>query len=159
MTKKVIYFTAGLTPTSPELAEIASFTEAMLTASYAVVIRNGNQPTLANLEEADYVAGTVPTDYADYDVIDTDAIPAQGLDEDQAVATNGQSVNLTDNANTSVNIALDVDGGEVLAATMPLTAKLLKSTVFFLCPAPTGTRVTGYTATIVNGAITALVGS
>lgn len=42
---------------------------------------------------------------------------------------------------------------------LPTTAKVINSGVEFLAPAPTGSRVDGYTPTIVAGVVTAIVGS
>lgn len=73
-TKKIIYFTAGPTPTATELAEIAVL-NAKILPGYDIKVKN----TLANnvygygIEVSDFVAGTIPTAYAgvtDYGKVD-----------------------------------------------------------------------------------------
>lgn len=64
MTKKIIYFTAGPTPTSTELAEIAAL-NAKTIPGYTVAVRNTLESNSygAGIESTDSVAGTVPTAY------------------------------------------------------------------------------------------------
>lgn len=154
MTQKIIYFTAGEKATTEELAEIAAL-NTKAAVPYEVVVRRadkqlGDDYGDDRLEACDFVAGTVPTAYNSETVFDIDAMPAE-VDE-------GDTIGLTDSANTTVNATAAIDNLGVLTAALPSTAKILKSTVQVPCPAPSGTRTTGYVFTIVNGAITAAVG-
>lgn len=64
-TKKLIYFTAGITPTATEVTEMATL-NSLTSPGYQVVIRNGSQEGKGSLESADLVAGTIPTAYSGY---------------------------------------------------------------------------------------------
>lgn len=94
-TKKVIFFTAGMTATAGELAAIAKLNTAA-EAQYQVTVMNG----AANAEygetdriaPCDYVAGTVPTLYNAKTVVDPDAIPVQNLPATQAVVSDTQAL-------------------------------------------------------------------
>jgi hypothetical protein len=89
--KKIIFFTAGIGATVGEQTAIDKLLE-RCEADYELVIRNRLQSGVGeSVEAADYVAGTVPAsgDYDEYDVIDEDAIPAQGLLATEAVVQDG----------------------------------------------------------------------
>ena len=63
--KKIIYFTAGQTPTVTELAEIAVLNGLALGGIHTVV-RDGANLGNCSLETADYAAGTIPSAYSEY---------------------------------------------------------------------------------------------
>jgi|ERR1044072_1315339 hypothetical protein len=127
-TKKILYFTAGILPTSPELAEIAKF-NAVTDPQYELIVMNGSanakygEPN--RLVPGDFVAGTVPVIYESlneddervYPEINPDSIPNQALTATQAIVTH--------------NVVM----------TLPVT----------------GTYTTGIKATVVNGVITGFV--
>lgn len=71
---------------------------------------------------------------------------------EQLLLTNNQ-VALGTAADVTINAAAVAANG-----TSNLASKLVTSGAQVVCPAPTGTRTTGYVFTIVNGAITAAVG-
>ncbi len=93
--QRIVYFTAGTTPTSGELADIAKL-NAAAEAAYEVTVANGaanaKYGETDRLIPCDLVAGTVPTEYNAIDVIDPDAIPARGLSDTQAVVENGEAL-------------------------------------------------------------------
>lgn len=60
-------------------------------------------------------------------------------------------------ANGQDNGTATVTAGAISRVTLPSTDKIVKSTVKYLGPAPTGAWTNGYTFTIANGAITAIV--
>lgn len=116
--KKVLYFTAGVVPTGPELAAIAKF-NAAAEKPYEVLVMNGAQNTkygeTNRLIPGDFVAGTVPAIYEIedeederiYPVIDPDAIPVQNLPATQAVISDGDEFAVT-GGTVSVDIAAGV---------------------------------------------------
>ena len=76
-----------------------------------------------------------------------------------AMKANADTVSVADSASTTEAAAVcNVAAGVVTNVSLPSTDKILKSTVQCPCPAPSGTRTTGYVFTIVNGVITAAVG-
>lgn len=120
---KVLYFTASAVPTGPETTAIGNLQN---DGRYSVFVRNtlGGNYAGGEPEDCDFVAGTIPTAYADaedYPVLNPSALPNP--------------------------------------SNLPSTAKVINSGVEFLAPAPTGSRVDGYTPTIVGGVVTGLVGS
>lgn len=60
--KKILYFTAGATPTSTELTEIGIL-NGLTQPGYSVGVRNGAESASygAGIEDCDLVAGTIPT--------------------------------------------------------------------------------------------------
>ena len=77
-----------------------------------------------------------------------------------AMVDNADSVPLGDAtavANGQDNGTAAVAAGVITRITLPTTDKIVKSTIKYLGPVPTGTWTNGYTFTIVNGAITAIV--
>lgn len=97
MAKRILFFTAGITPTSGELAAIAKLNGAANT-KYGETNR---------LVPCDFVAGTVPTIYNAKTVVNPDAIPVQNLPNTQAVVTNGQKITGVTGSGTVANIAVD----------------------------------------------------
>ena len=122
MAKRVIYFTAGVTPTSGELAEIAKLNTAA-DKPYEVIVMNGaanaKYGETNRLAPCDFVAGTVPTIYNAKDVVDPDAIPVQNLPATQAIVTNAQKIAGVTGSGTFANIAVDP---VTKAVTVTLTA-------------------------------------
>lgn len=64
-TLKIIYFTADVTPTADEVAEIDAL-NALTLGAYSVSVRNGNVSASYGdvIESSDLVAGTIPTEFA-----------------------------------------------------------------------------------------------
>ncbi len=71
---------------------------------------------------------------------------------EQLLLTNNQ-VALGTAADVTINAAAVLANG-----TSNLASKLITSGAQVVCPAPSGTRTTGYVFTVVNGVITAAVG-
>lgn len=68
MSKKIIYFTAGSSPTAGELADIAAL-NSLAGPEYVVNVSNGAVDSgLGTIEASDYAAGTIPGDYSAVDV-------------------------------------------------------------------------------------------
>jgi hypothetical protein len=110
MAKKVLFFTAGITPTPSELTAIGKLNTAA-DKPYEVTVMNGAANTkygeTNRLVPCDFVAGTVPTIYNAKSVIDPDAIPVQNLPATQAVVTNGQKITGVTGSGTVANIAVN----------------------------------------------------
>lgn len=62
MTKKIIFFTAGVVPTEAEQAQIDAL-NALSAPGYNVAVRNSTQSASfgSGIEACDFVAGTIPT--------------------------------------------------------------------------------------------------
>ena len=79
-----------------------------------------------------------------------------------AVVINSQDVPMGDatgDANGRATGSAIVEANAVTRVNLPSTAKVVKSAVKYTGPAITGSYVNGYTFTIVNGQITAIVAS
>ena len=65
MTQKILFFTAGQTPTAAELAQIAAL-NALTTPGYEVGVRfaDASNNYGAGIESADFVAGDIPAAYS-----------------------------------------------------------------------------------------------
>lgn len=117
--QRIVYFTAGITATVDELADIAKLNDAAA-AAYQVTVVNGaanaKYGDTNRLIPCDLVAGTVPTIYNAKPTIDPDAIPARGLSDTQAVVNDEQVIDTDDGGTVTLTI---VDGeitGAVYAA-------------------------------------------
>lgn len=117
MTQKILYFTAGATATTGELADIAKL-NALAVPAYEVGVRSAiASPNYgAGIESADYVAGTIPDAYddeEDYPVIDPDEPPGpDNLPATQTVVSTGQVIDTDDGGTVTLTIA----GGVITAA-------------------------------------------
>lgn len=122
MAKRILFFTAGITLTSGELAAIAKLNTAA-DKPYEVTVMNGAADTeygeTNRLVPCDFVAGTVPTIYNAKTVVNPDAIPVQNLPNTQAVVTNAQKITGVTGTGTVANIAVDPT---TKAVTVTLTA-------------------------------------
>lgn len=122
MAKRILFFTAGITPTSGELAAIAKLNTAA-DKPYEVTVMNGAANTkygeTNRLVPCDFVAGTVPTIYNAKTVVDPDAIPVQNLPNTQAIVTNAQKITGVTGTGTVANIAVNPT---TKAVTVTLTA-------------------------------------
>lgn len=123
--KRILYFTAGAVATGPEKTAIDKL-NAIVGSSFEVHVRNGaipNQYGVGNLEDADYVAGTIPTAYNDeetYPVADPDAPPAPSVKATQAVVTSGEAVagvTLVGTAGAGKSMVLTIVAGVITTAT------------------------------------------
>jgi hypothetical protein len=105
--EKIIYFTAGDVPTSGETAAIAALNA--FASAYSVTVSNGAKaPGLGLdgegdpfLDQADFVAGTVPSIYDELPVFDLGA---------RTVVTDGFEIALDGDVYT-----FTVEGGEITA--------------------------------------------
>lgn len=100
-TKQVLFFTAGVTATGPELTAIGKL-NAAAEAQYAVIVMNAAANTkygeTNRLVPCDYVAGSVPGIYSAKTTIDPDAIPMPALPATSAIVSNGGSVTVKNSA-------------------------------------------------------------
>lgn len=125
-TQKVIFFTAGPVATAGELEDIGKL-NALTEPRYDVKVRNGGLTGGMNygagIEDADLVAGTIPTAYSDaedYPVIDPDAPPPPTVNANQKVITSGANntnVTLTGTAGAGKTMVLTIAAGVITAAT------------------------------------------
>lgn len=147
--QRILYFTAGTTATTLELADIDKL-NAAAAPDFEIIVLNGaanseyGEPD--RLIPCDFVAGTIPTIYSAIEEADPDALPGQPLVNGEsvivrnsvgadghastAVVTNGALVGI----NLGATVAM-VDHGETLGVT------------------GTGTQAT---FTVFNGVITAI---
>jgi len=123
-TQNVIYFIAGTKPTTEEAVEIALLNDAT-EAPYSVHVYNqANQST--PIRDADYVAGTVPTEYAAYPVIDPESIPLAPIPEDQAIVSDAGTQSVTNSAGADGHTATyTVVDSEVTALKFASTVAVL----------------------------------
>lgn len=87
---RIIYFTAGITPTVAEAAKIAEIQSAGF-ADFKIRNASQNSSFASGIEECDIVDGTVPAAYAAkplYDAVYSDG----GLASTQVIINDGQSV-------------------------------------------------------------------
>ncbi|QEG09329.1 virion structural protein [Xanthomonas phage Samson] len=112
--QRIVYFTAGTTPTSGELADIAKL-NAAAEAAYEVTVVNGaanaKYGETNRLIPCDLVAGTVPTIYNAKEVIDPDAIPARGLAATEAIVQAGTPIAITGGTVTFTVVDNEITGG------------------------------------------------
>jgi hypothetical protein len=113
---KIIYFTASDVPTVQEKADI----EAINASIHTLNVSNGSVSNgLGTTEECDYVAGTVPTEYAGKPTFDPNA---GELDDDQAIVTDGDSVTVH-----GASVTLAVSGNAITGTTLPATSAVVAS--------------------------------
>ncbi len=113
MAQKVLYFLAGNSATSPELAEIAR-----LAPKYEVLVFNGNANAeygADRLAPCDLVAGTVPTAYNAKTVLDPAAVVQSPLLTTQAIVANAQELVVPVTGTYVTKATLTVVGGVVTA--------------------------------------------
>lgn len=115
MTSKIIYFTAGPVATAAEKTAIDKL-NAIAEAPYSVYTRNavGGFKYGAGKESADYVAGTIPSDYSGVPVIDPDNPPEPTLPDNQAIVTDGDTVTGVTGTGTTATITV-TDGVVTIA--------------------------------------------
>lgn len=112
MAQKVLYFTAGPQPTSPELADIAKLNAVSL-PQYETQVVNGAAVTgdeygAGRLIPCDAVAGTIPEDYDEIDEIDPDAIPNTALLSTQKIVAHGDVITLSNGGTATLTIVAGV---------------------------------------------------
>ena len=125
-TKKILYFTAGITATAPELAEIAKL-NAVTEPQYQVIVMNGSANAkygeTDRLVPGDFVAGTVPELYEVededeeriYPEIDPDNIPNQALTATQTIVNNAQELTVPVTGTYVTKATFTVAGGVITA--------------------------------------------
>ena len=114
MTAKIIYFTAGDVPTSGELADIAALNA--FCDGYSLTVSNGAvAPNLGAdvLDDADFVAGTVPALYDEVAVIDPDAPFATAVGAGNAIVADEDELTLAGSVYT-----FTVEDGAITAITV-----------------------------------------
>ncbi|MEN5103789.1 hypothetical protein [Brucella anthropi] len=107
---KIIYFTASIVPTAQERADI----DAINASIHTLNVSNGSVDSgLGMAEECDFVAGTVPPEYAGKPTFD----PSAGeLDDNQVIVTDGDAVTVD-----GASVTLAVSGNAITGATLPTT--------------------------------------
>jgi hypothetical protein len=96
----IIYFTAGFKPTSGEAADIAALNN--FCTNYTLTVSNGSvAPNLGRdgngallLDDASYVAGTVPSIYSELPVIDPANPFATAIGDDKVIVTDADDITL-----------------------------------------------------------------
>jgi len=116
---KVTYFTASEKATADELADIAAL-NALSNDPYEILVRNGAQSNSygAGPDATDYVAGTIPDEYSDtedFPVFDVDNPPVPGLDDTQAVVSDGEALTVPVTGTYATTATVTVVDGAVTA--------------------------------------------
>lgn len=154
-TKKVLFFTAGVTATSPELTAIGKL-NAAAEKQYEVTVLNGAANTkygeTNRLVPCDLVAGTVPGIYSAKTVLDPDAIPMPSLPATSAVVSNAGNVTVKNSAGgVSKTGTATVAANAVTDVKLPATTAMVENGA--VIPVTGGGSVT---ATVAGGLITGL---
>ncbi len=105
---KIIYFTASAVPTEDERSAIAAINASIHTLNVSnSSVDNG----LGTIEECDFVAGTVPSEYEGKPVFD----PSSGeLEDDQAIVADGDTITVD-----GATVTLAVADNAITGATLP----------------------------------------
>lgn len=112
---KIIYFTAGAVPTTPEQAAIDAIA-AFAADPYEFVVRNAAEDNYANIEAADYVAGSAPSPaYDGVSVFDPDSIPEPSVGDDQVVLTDGETTGVEPSGSYTDTVTFTISGGAITA--------------------------------------------
>jgi len=127
MAQKIIYFTAGAVATAEELSEIAAL-NALAETPYLVQVSNAAVPAGLGkdsegaeiIEQCDFVAGSIPAAYSEIAEFDPQNPPAPDLPDDQAVVTDGGTLNVD-----GVSVTLAVSGNAVTGTTLPATNAII----------------------------------
>lgn len=156
--QRILYFTAGIAPTSPELAEIASL-NATAAKPYEVIVMNGAAGGggadygAARPIPGDFAAGTVPSEFSGLTVFDP-ANPPVVLPVTKAVVANGGNVTVKNSAGTVTKT------GVATVAANAVTGVALAATEAIVSSGATKTGVTGSgttaTITVTNGVISGI---
>lgn len=97
MTKKIIFFTAGPSPTSNESSAIQAL-NAMAAPAYEVNVSNGSVSHglgSGKIEACDYVAGTVPSAYSAKAVFNaSEPPPSDATPSTSTIISSGQKLSL-----------------------------------------------------------------
>lgn len=147
---KIIYFTAGEVATEGELEDIAAI-NAKAVAPYEVVVRRGDAVSNeygAGIEDADFVAGTIPADYDDseeFPVFDIDSEPVT-IDELDTIAVKNSA------ASKTVNGTATIDEG-VLHVDLPSTTQLVSNSDTVVVKNSAGSVSKNGTATVASGVV------
>lgn len=156
MTSKIIYFTAGPVATAAEKIAIDKL-NAIAEAPYSVYTRNavGGFKYGAGKESADYVAGTIPSDYNGVPVIDPDNPPEPTLPATDAVVSNGGTVVVKNSAGTvSKNATATVASNTLSDVKLAATEAIVSNGGSVVVQNSAGTAVAGtHTATVASGAV------
>lgn len=129
MTDRIIYFTAGKVPSTPELADIQKLNDAAEPAYRVnVMAATGDVKYGDDLKECEFVAGTVPTAYNAKTTIDPDNLPVRGLGPTQVVVNNAASITLlpaTGSTPAQGNATAAVAASALTGARLPATSAVV----------------------------------
>ena len=116
--KRIIFFQAGPTATSGEIAEIEAINR-MAVSPYELIVMNASESTLygAGNAPADYVAGTIPTAYAEVTEFDYTDPPDPVLIATKAIVADEAVLDTDDGGTVTVTVAENaITGLEYTAA-------------------------------------------
>lgn len=113
---KIIYFTASAVPTEDERSAIAAINASIHTLNVSnSSVDNG----LGTIEECDFVAGKVPSEYEGKPVFD----PSSGeLEDNQAIVADGDTITVD-----GATVTLAVADNAIMDATLPATSAVVAS--------------------------------
>lgn len=145
---KIIYFTAGVTPTAPELAEIAGL-NAAAAPKYQVIVKRGDAQVSQSyghgIDDADFVAGTPPSAYSAFSVFDVDDEPIT-VGEDDTIAVSNSALDNSVDGTASIT-----DG--VLTVVLGATDQIVSSSDTVVVKNSAGSVSKNGTATVASGVI------
>lgn len=156
MTQNIVYFTAGIAPTSAEQSQIDKLNAAAVAYDVAVATNVASALYGDDLMRVDYAAGAVPDAYSAVPVIDPDNLPGAPLDADQAVLSNSDAVAVLPATGTTPaqgSATAAVDSGSITGVRLPATSAVVTNGQVI---AVTGGTVTiNVNANVVTAAFTA----
>lgn len=151
MTSKVIFFTAGPSPTPAELTAIGKLNTAA-EKPYDVQVRNGQIPAQyqPNNESTDYVSGTVPASgWTGIPVLNPDSLPGSG-----ASVANGATVAVRNSTGgDSHNATAVVTGTTLTGVNLAATVALVDTADTLPLQNSAGTAAGNVTATVAAGVV------
>lgn len=148
----VVYFTAGIVPTSDELADIAKLNTAA-EAPYLVLVTNGaanaKYGETNRLIPCELVAGTIPTIYAGKPTIDPDSIGTG------ATVANGDTVAVRNSAGAdSHNATAVVTDDALTGVNLAATVAMVDNSDVVAVQNSAGAAIANGTANVANGVVT-----
>lgn len=156
MTKNIVYFTAGIAPTSAEQSQIDKLNAAAVAYDVAVATNVASALYGDDLMRVDYAAGSVPDAYSAVPVIDPDNLPGAPLDADQAVLSNSDAVTVLPAAGTTPaqgSATAAVASGSITGVRLPATSAVVTNGQVIAVAG--GTVTINVNANVVTAAFTA----
>ena len=114
---KIIFFTAGGVPTTPEQTEINQIA-AFAADPYEFQIRDASKEDPDKPEDCDYKAGSAPSSYDEVTAFDVDAPPELAVGADQIVLTDGETTDVEPTGSYTDTVTFTIVDGAITAITL-----------------------------------------